>query len=63
MDVYTGPEGILNHGDQVRSRLFIDSSTIDPQTSRKLSAAVAATSLNGIILISSLSKASFLPLH
>ncbi|XP_041996053.1 probable 3-hydroxyisobutyrate dehydrogenase, mitochondrial [Salvia splendens] len=47
MDVYMGPEGILNHGDQVRSRLFIDSSTIDPQTSRKVSAAVAATILNG----------------
>ncbi|KAL1560517.1 3-hydroxyisobutyrate dehydrogenase [Salvia divinorum] len=46
MDVYTGPEGILNRGDQVRSRLFIDSSTIDPQTSRKLSAAIASQ-LNG----------------
>ncbi|XP_057763867.1 probable 3-hydroxyisobutyrate dehydrogenase, mitochondrial isoform X2 [Salvia miltiorrhiza] len=47
MDVYTGPKGILNHADQLRSWLFIDSSTIDPQTSRKLSAAVATSSLKG----------------
>ncbi|KAL6546302.1 hypothetical protein OROMI_022023 [Orobanche minor] len=42
MDVYMGPKGILNNGgDVLRSRLFIDSSTIDPQTSRKLSAAIS----------------------
>ncbi|KAK6150149.1 hypothetical protein DH2020_017674 [Rehmannia glutinosa] len=41
MDVYTGPKGMLNGGDLIRSRLFIDSSTIDPQTSRKLSVAVS----------------------
>lgn len=46
-DVYTGPKGILNHGDQLRSWLFIDSSTIDPQTSRKLSAAISTSNLKG----------------
>ncbi|KAL8143431.1 hypothetical protein V2J09_016463 [Rumex salicifolius] len=41
MDVYTGPNGLLNSGDLLNPWLFIDSSTIDPQTSRKLSLAVA----------------------
>lgn len=47
MDVYTGPKGILKHGDQLRSSLFIDSSTIDPQTSRKLSAVISTSNING----------------
>lgn len=42
-----GPKGILNHVDQLRSWLFIDSSTIDPQTSRKLSAAISISNLKG----------------
>ncbi|KAL6561906.1 hypothetical protein OROGR_002913 [Orobanche gracilis] len=42
MDVYMGPKGMLNNvGNVLRSWLFIDSSTIDPQTSRKLSAAIS----------------------
>ncbi|KAL8512627.1 hypothetical protein ACS0TY_018932 [Phlomoides rotata] len=45
MDVYTGLKGILNGGNLLRPGLFIDSSTIDPQTSRKLSAAVSNSSL------------------
>ncbi|KAI3455923.1 hypothetical protein Pfo_012586 [Paulownia fortunei] len=47
MDVYTGPKGMLNGGDLRRSWLFIDSSTIDPQTSRKLSAAISNSNLKG----------------
>ncbi|KAM7524835.1 hypothetical protein LguiA_014737 [Lonicera macranthoides] len=41
MDVYTGPNGLLNGGNMLRPWLFIDSSTIDPQTSRRVSAAVS----------------------
>ncbi|KAI3840514.1 hypothetical protein MKX03_008956 [Papaver bracteatum] len=44
MEVYTGPNGLLQGGykyNAVRPWLFIDSSTIDPQTSRKLSATIA----------------------
>ncbi|PIN04352.1 putative dehydrogenase [Handroanthus impetiginosus] len=47
IDVYTGPKGMLNGGNLLRSWLFIDSSTIDPQTSRRLSAAVSNSNLNG----------------
>ncbi|KAL0442440.1 UNVERIFIED_CONTAM: LRR receptor-like serine/threonine-protein kinase GHR1 [Sesamum latifolium] len=47
MDVYTGPKGILSSGNQLRPWLFIDSSTIDPQTSRKLSATISHSNLNG----------------
>ncbi|CAL8148386.1 unnamed protein product [Prunus armeniaca] len=43
-DVYTGPNGLL-HGGELRPRLLIDSSTIDPQTSRKLSLAVSNCTL------------------
>ncbi|KAK8940986.1 hypothetical protein KSP39_PZI010131 [Platanthera zijinensis] len=35
--VYTGEYGLLHGGSQLRPWLFIDSSTIDPYTSRKLS--------------------------
>ncbi|KAM7258225.1 hypothetical protein ACFE04_013966 [Oxalis oulophora] len=44
INVYTGPNGLL-HGGHLKTRLFIDSSTIDPQTSIKLSAAVATSTL------------------
>ncbi|KAL7131175.1 hypothetical protein ABFS83_13G180700 [Erythranthe nasuta] len=47
MDVYTGPKGMLSSGSLIRSRLFIDSSTIDPQTSRHLSASVSNSNLTG----------------
>ncbi|WMV14172.1 hypothetical protein MTR67_007557 [Solanum verrucosum] len=45
LDVYTGKNGFLSGGNLLRPRLFIDSSTIDPQTSRKVSAAVSNCSL------------------
>lgn len=43
-DVYTGPNGLLR-GGELRPWLLIDSSTIDPQTSRKLSIAVSDCTL------------------
>ncbi|GJT73405.1 probable 3-hydroxyisobutyrate dehydrogenase, mitochondrial isoform X1 [Tanacetum coccineum] len=45
LDVYTGPEGLLNGGNPVRPWLYIDSSTIDPQTTRKLASAVSNCAL------------------
>ncbi|GAB2280844.1 hypothetical protein Dimus_015468 [Dionaea muscipula] len=45
MDVYTGPNGLLQSQNPLRPWLFIDSSTIDPQTSRKVSQAVSACDL------------------
>ncbi|XP_031129427.1 probable 3-hydroxyisobutyrate dehydrogenase, mitochondrial isoform X3 [Ipomoea triloba] len=45
LDVYTGPNGLLMGGNSVRPWLFIDSSTIDPQTSRNVFGAVSACSL------------------
>ena len=42
LDVYAGPNGFLRDRSCVRPWLFIDSSTIDPQTSRKLSASVSS---------------------
>ncbi|KAL6502142.1 hypothetical protein OROHE_024735 [Orobanche hederae] len=51
MDVYMGPKGILNNGgDVLRSWLFIDSSTVDPQTSRKLSAAISNRGTGRVML-------------
>nr|GEV29011.1 probable 3-hydroxyisobutyrate dehydrogenase, mitochondrial isoform X1 [Tanacetum cinerariifolium] len=41
LDVYTGPKGLLNGGNPVRPWLYIDSSTIDTQTTRKLASAVS----------------------
>ncbi|XP_050225320.1 probable 3-hydroxyisobutyrate dehydrogenase, mitochondrial isoform X2 [Mercurialis annua] len=41
LDVYTGPNGLLHGGSLIRPRLLINSSTIDPETSRKLSAAIS----------------------
>lgn len=37
-----GPNGLLHGGSLLRPQLFIDSSTIDPETSRKVSAAVSS---------------------
>ncbi|XP_038689531.1 probable 3-hydroxyisobutyrate dehydrogenase, mitochondrial isoform X2 [Tripterygium wilfordii] len=45
LDVYTGPNGLLCGGNILRPRLMIDSSTIDPQTSRNLSVAVSNCTL------------------
>ncbi|KAF3657219.1 putative 3-hydroxyisobutyrate dehydrogenase, mitochondrial [Capsicum chinense] len=45
LDVYTGQNGFLSGFNPLRPWLFIDSSTIDPQTSRKVSAAVSNCSL------------------
>ncbi|KAI8001987.1 hypothetical protein LOK49_LG09G01224 [Camellia lanceoleosa] len=45
LDVYTGPNGLLSSGNRLRPWLFIDSSTIDPQTSRKLSVAISNCAL------------------
>ncbi|XP_063944235.1 probable 3-hydroxyisobutyrate dehydrogenase, mitochondrial isoform X1 [Daucus carota subsp. sativus] len=45
LDVYEGPNGLLQGGKQSRPWLFIDSSTIDPQTSRKVSEAVSDCSM------------------
>ncbi|KAJ0975735.1 hypothetical protein J5N97_017700 [Dioscorea zingiberensis] len=42
LDVYTGQNGLLHGGSCLRPWLFIDSSTIDPQTSRKLSMSVSS---------------------
>lgn len=47
LDVYTGPNGILSNANAVRPWLFIDSSTVDPQTSRKISEAVSKCALTG----------------
>ncbi|KEH37064.1 3-hydroxyisobutyrate dehydrogenase [Medicago truncatula] len=41
IDVYTGPDGLLHGGKRIRPWLLIDSSTIDPQTSRNLSATIS----------------------
>lgn len=45
MDVYTGPKGFLSDGNLLRPQLFIDSSTIDPQTSRTVSKAISGCKL------------------
>ncbi|KAL3520263.1 hypothetical protein ACH5RR_018412 [Cinchona calisaya] len=47
LDVYAGRNGLLSRGNTLEPWLFIDSSTIDPQTSRKLSATIADYSLKG----------------
>ncbi|CAL0309191.1 unnamed protein product [Lupinus luteus] len=41
IDVYTGPNGLLHDGKLLRPWLLIDSSTIDPQTSKNLSATIS----------------------
>uniref|UniRef100_A0A803MIP3 3-hydroxyisobutyrate dehydrogenase n=1 Tax=Chenopodium quinoa TaxID=63459 RepID=A0A803MIP3_CHEQI len=45
MDVYTGPNGLLHSSSSLRPWLFIDTSTIDPLTSRKLSLSVSGCAL------------------
>ncbi|XP_068654020.1 probable 3-hydroxyisobutyrate dehydrogenase, mitochondrial isoform X2 [Aristolochia californica] len=45
LDVYTGSNGLLHSGKLLRPWLFIDSSTVDPQTSRKLSSSISECSL------------------
>ncbi|CAL9130236.1 unnamed protein product [Musa textilis] len=47
LDVYTGQNGLLSSGNHLSPWLFIDSSTIDPQTSRLLSAKVSKYHLKG----------------
>ncbi|KAL4587437.1 hypothetical protein LXL04_000308 [Taraxacum kok-saghyz] len=46
LDVYTGQNGLLNGGSPIRPWLFIDSSTIDPQTTRNLSSLISNSALN-----------------
>ncbi|KAK1304229.1 hypothetical protein QJS10_CPB11g01757 [Acorus calamus] len=48
LDVYTGSNGLLHGGPFLRPWLFIDSSTIDPQTSRSLSATISKCTLEKI---------------
>lgn len=45
MDVYTGTNGLLHGDSAIRPALLIDSSTIDPQTTRKISLAVSHCNL------------------
>lgn len=41
MDVYLGSEGFLGKGNAVRPWLWVDASTVDPQTSRRIAARVS----------------------
>jgi len=41
LDVYNGPNGLLFGGERLGPWLYIDSSTVDPQTSRKISTAIS----------------------
>ncbi|XVE91045.1 hypothetical protein DITRI_Ditri20bG0124500 [Diplodiscus trichospermus] len=45
LDVYNGPNGLLRGGNLLTPRLLIDSSTIDPHTSRKFSVFVSNCTL------------------
>ncbi|KAL5731620.1 3-hydroxyisobutyrate dehydrogenase [Ranunculus cassubicifolius] len=45
MEVYTGQYGLLHGGKVLRPWLMIDASTIDPQTSRRLSTTISECSL------------------
>lgn len=45
MDVYMGPNGLLHSSSALQPWLFIDSSTIDPLTSRKISLSVSGCAL------------------
>ncbi|XP_020518697.1 probable 3-hydroxyisobutyrate dehydrogenase, mitochondrial isoform X4 [Amborella trichopoda] len=45
LDVYTGPNGLLHGGTLLRPWLLIDSSTIDPQTSRRIAAIISKHTL------------------
>ncbi|XP_034590649.1 probable 3-hydroxyisobutyrate dehydrogenase, mitochondrial isoform X3 [Setaria viridis] len=41
LEVYNGTNGLLGAGSRLGPWLYIDSSTVDPQTSRKISAAIS----------------------
>lgn len=41
LEVYNGTNGLLGVGSRLGPWLYIDSSTVDPQTSRKISAAIS----------------------
>lgn len=41
LEVYNGPNGLLCRGERLGPWLYIDSSTVDPQTSRKISTAIS----------------------
>lgn len=43
--MYTGTNGLLHGENAIRPALLIDSSTIDPQTTRKISLAVSNCNL------------------
>ncbi|CAN6465574.1 unnamed protein product [Victoria cruziana] len=45
LDVYMGPNGFLSRPNVLRPWLFIDSSTIDPLTSRSISATISKSTL------------------
>lgn len=45
LDAYMGPNGLLHNSSNLRPWLFIDSSTIDPMVSRKLSHSVSGCTL------------------
>lgn len=46
LDVYSGRNGLLGNGGRLGPWLYIDSSTVDPQTSRKISMDMSRCSLN-----------------
>ena len=41
LEVYNGTNGLLGGGSHLGPWLYIDSSTVDPQTSRKISMAIS----------------------
>jgi hypothetical protein len=41
LEVYNGTNGLLGGGSHLGPWLYIDSSTVDPQTSRKISTAIS----------------------
>uniref|UniRef100_A0A0D9WT82 3-hydroxyisobutyrate dehydrogenase n=2 Tax=Leersia perrieri TaxID=77586 RepID=A0A0D9WT82_9ORYZ len=45
LDVYNGQDGLLTNGSRLRPWLYIDSSTVDPQTSRKISMDISRCTL------------------
>nr|CAB3494926.1 unnamed protein product [Digitaria exilis]CAB3494935.1 unnamed protein product [Digitaria exilis]CAB3494960.1 unnamed protein product [Digitaria exilis] len=48
LEVYNGANGLLGAGSRLAPWLYIDSSTVDPQTSRKISAAISRCHLKEI---------------
>lgn len=45
LDVYNGRNGLLGNGGRLGPWLYIDSSTVDPQTSRKISMDISRCNL------------------